>query len=222
MKSNILDISPQLAYYLIDDVEAIDNSDLIERNKDTIGKYYQYFGLLHDSRILKTTLNPQNFLLNLNDFTTHVFAEALVAKKGLKIEDDKLVFKVDINFETEAITFNTIDDDGFITTIKPVKVDEYLYEEIISITDEFIEIGLIVWVSGRARKPGRHILILTKAKNISLIEHQDNDWEAVFGKGFDKYYNRFKAELLKGTYLSDQSLCGKLIDEIDGNAVNQL
>jgi hypothetical protein len=221
MKTNIVDIAPQLAYHFIDDAETIDNSEILKLNKDRIGKYYEYLGLLHDSWILKTTLTPQNFLLNLNNFTTHVFADALIAKKKLKVEDDKLVFKVDLDFEIESITFNTVDDDGFITTIKPVNADEYLCEDIISIQDELIEIGLIVWVSSCGSKPGQSILILIKANSISLIEHQAKDWEAVFGKEFDKYYNRFKAELLKGTFLSDQSRCEKLIDEIDGNTVNQ-
>lgn len=222
MKKNVLDIAPQLAYYLLDDVETsvFDSVDLPDSAKHRIGRYYEHFGLLHDSWILKTTVTPQNFQISLNDFTTHVFAEALVLKKRLNIKDERLVFKIDIEFEIQAVTFNTVDDDGLLDEIKPINVNEYLYEQVISVTDSLIDIGLIAWVSSQKRKPGKHILILVRANSISLNDHRDRDWESIFSNDYDIYYTRFKAELSAGRYLSDQSLCNILIDEIDGELIN--
>ncbi|MDB5288075.1 MAG: hypothetical protein JWR05_3024 [Mucilaginibacter sp.] len=93
-----------------------------------------------------------------------------------------------------------------------------MYEEIILISDELIKVGLVVWSKRKGYKPGQHILILVNGKNVIFTEHQNEDWVKVFGNSFDLYYNYFKAELLSGRYLSDQLLCEKLIDEIDGNA----
>jgi hypothetical protein len=218
MKKNILDVAPQLATHFIDieDFSEI-RSNVFEVSESEIGKYCQCLGLLHDSWILETEITADNFILTLNDYTTYVFASALIARKGLKIRESKLVFKININFNIQALTFNTVDDNGLLSVIKPVKIHEYLYEEIISITDGVIKIGLVVWVKGYGRKPGRTILILIDAKNVSLVRYQNKDWQSVFDNSYDTYYDRFKAELLKGRYLSDQSICEKLIDEIDIN-----
>ncbi|MEO7213801.1 hypothetical protein [Mucilaginibacter sp.] len=222
MRQSILDVAPQLAEYFIDvefDPISVTANKKIDDNR--LGKYRLYLGLLHDSWILKTTINPDRFFLRLNDFTTHVFADALVEKKGLKIQEAKLVFKIDIDFQISDITFNKVDDDGYIYHIKAVTIDEYLYEEIISVSPEVMQVALVAWANGNGRKQGSKILILMEVKSIVLTEYLDSDWDYIFGKDYDKYYKRFKLELLNGTYLSDQSICGKLIDEIDRDIVSQ-
>ncbi|WP_374949049.1 hypothetical protein [Mucilaginibacter sp.] len=218
MQSNILDIAPSLAEYFTDVEPRGDfNSVNLSESTDTISQYRPYFGLLHDSRILESIISPDQFFLQLNDFTTHVFADALVNRKRLAINDDKLVFRIDLNFKIVNLSFNTVDEEGFIKQIKPLNIDEYLYEDVISIIDGITKVGLVVWSKGKGNNSGRYILLLINAKSISVSEHQENDWQAVFSNSYDLYYNRFKTELKKGTYLSDQSLCEKLIDEIDEN-----
>jgi hypothetical protein len=81
-------------------------------------------------------------------------------------------FPIQVDFETTNLTFNTVDEDGNIQRIEPTTIDEYLYEQIISIDNEKIEIGLVVWKNGIKKKPGQHILILMTVKNIILTELQ--------------------------------------------------
>ena len=84
-----------------------------------LGLFYKYQGLLHDSYIVETSITTETFLIELDDFTTHVFADAIGEKKKLKIDHDKLVFPIHIEFEINDLTFNTVDDDGNIHEIKP-------------------------------------------------------------------------------------------------------
>jgi hypothetical protein len=216
MKKHILDIAPYLADHFIDVEYLPANKPCInEKDRPRIGKYFDYLGLLHDSSIIDARLTSQRFVLQLNDFTTHAFADALVTKKGLDVDDSKRIFRIDLEFENANTSYNIVDEDGFIEEIKPVSIDEYLYEDIISFTDEIIEIALVVWAKGQKGKQGKQILILISAKNVLLMEHQKIDWANIFGNEYDRYYDLFTTELLKRTYLSDQSLCENLIDKID-------
>jgi hypothetical protein len=111
--------------------------------------------------IIKTNITSDKFSTTLNDFTTHVFSNVIVDKKKLDIAHDKLVFPIQLDFETTNLTFNTVDKDGNIQSIEPTTINEYLYEQIISFDKDKIEIGLVVWKDGIDEKPGQHILILS-------------------------------------------------------------
>jgi hypothetical protein len=220
MTRNIQDIAPLLADHFVDfesDVKTLEeNNKLVADNAQRLGLYHKYLGLLHDSWIIKTNITTDKFSITLNDFTTHVFSDVIVDKKKIKIDHDKLVFPIQIDFETTNLTFNTVDENGKIQRIEPTTIDEYLYEQIISIDNEKIEIGLVVWKNGIKKKSGQHILILMTVKNIILTELQDNAWTKIFGNAYDNYYKYFKAQLDTGRYLSDQSICYELYDEYEG------
>ena len=47
-----------------------------------------------------------------------------------------------------------------------------------------------------------------------INENQNTYWEKYFGEEYNKYYNIFLEERNKGEYLSDYSLCEKLIEKI--------
>ncbi|MNY31267.1 hypothetical protein D3C86_1654230 [compost metagenome] len=113
-----------------------------------------------------------------------------------------------------------MDEDGNIETIEPTTINEYLYEQIISIDNDKIEIGLVVWKGGIDEKPGQHILILMSVKNIILTELQDNAWTEIFGNAYDNYYEYFKTQLETGRYLSDQPNCYELYNEYEGQLNN--
>jgi hypothetical protein len=191
------------------------NNKLIAENANRLGIYHKYLGLLHDSWVLETSIKADKFSITLNDFTTHVFSDVIVEKNKLSIDHHKLVFPLQIEFETTNVTFNTVDEEGTIQNIDPTKINEYLYEQIISFDIDKIEIGLIVWKDGIDNNPGQHILILLSAKNITATEFQDKAWAEIFGTAFDQHYNYFKAQLETGRYLSDQPNCYKLYDEFE-------
>src|SRR5690606_29598361 len=163
------------------------NNKLVADNAQRLGLYHKYLGLLHDSWFIETNITTDQFSITLNDFTTHVFSDVIVDKKKLNIDHDKLVFPIQVDFKTTNLTFNTVDEDGSIQTIKPTTIDEYLYEQIISIDNEKIEIGLVVWKNRIKKKPGQHILILLTVKNIILTELHANAWTEIFGNAYDNY-----------------------------------
>ncbi|TWR30212.1 hypothetical protein FPZ43_04515 [Mucilaginibacter pallidiroseus] len=72
-------------------------------------------------------------------------------------------------------------------------------------------------ILGKYRQYLASFMLIVAAK-VSLFEHQDNDWQSIFGHEFDVYYHCFKSKIQEGVYLSDQSICANLIDEIDGKS----
>lgn len=224
MTRNIQDIAPLLAVHFVDfesnEITFEKNNKLVADNAQRLGLYHKYLGLLHDSWFIKTNITADKFSITLNDFTTHVFADVIVDKKKLDIDHDKLVFPIQLDFETMNLTFNIVDEDGNIQNIEPTTINEYLYEQIISIDKDNIEIGLVVWKDGLDDKPGQHILILMSVKNIVLTELQDNAWTEIFGNAYDNYYEYFKTQLETGRYLSDQPNCYELYNEYEGRLNN--
>jgi len=94
MANNIKDVACLLAEHFIDFEEDglchLENKKLISDNADRLGDYYRYLGSLHDSWIINIKTSDKEFDVELNDFTTHVFANALIIKKNLKIDHSKL------------------------------------------------------------------------------------------------------------------------------------
>jgi hypothetical protein len=219
MTRKIQDIAPLLAEHFldieIDETTFKTNNKLVTDNSLRLGLYYKYLGLLHDNWFIETKISENNFSIILNDFTTHVFSDVLVSKKSLKFEENKLVFPIKIEFKTTNLSYNLVDEDGNIQIIEPISVDEYLYEQIIAINNEKIEIGIVVWKNGTEDVFGQQILILLTAKNVKLTEFQDKAWIEIFGNSYDNYYNYFKSQLSTGRYLSDQTLCYELYDEFE-------
>lgn len=219
MIRNIQNIAPLLADHFVniesDTTTFEENNKLVAGNAQRLGLYHKYLGLLHDSWFIKTTITPDKFSITLNDFTTHIFSDVIVDKKKLNIDHDKLIFPIQLDFEITNLTFNTVDEDGNIQSIEPTTINEYLYEQIISINNDKIEIGLVVWKDGIDDEPGQNILILMSVKNITLTELQDEAWTDIFGNTYDNYYKYFKTQLNAGRYLSGQSNCYKLYDEYE-------
>jgi hypothetical protein len=223
MTKNIKDIAPLLAYHYLDIDVDLARSEFMDKlvvtNAQRFVIYKNYLGLLHDSWVIKTNITEDKFSITLNDFTTHVFSDVIVDKKKLSIAHNKLVFPIQLEFETTNLTFNTVNEEGNIQPIAPTSIDEYLYEEVISIDKEIIEIGLIVWKNGNSRKPSQQILILMTVKNIRVTELQDEAWTEIFGNAYDNYYQYFKAQLETGRYLSDQPSCYELYAEYEASQV---
>lgn len=220
MSSKIQDIAPILADQFID-IEADQqglklNKILIDDNAIRLGLYYKYLGLLHDSWFIQSNIFDDKYTIILNDFTTHVFADVIVDRKGLNINHDKLIFPIQVDFQITDLTFNIVDEDGIIQRIQsPPKLDKYLYEQIISIDDQTINIGLVTWRDGTIDTPGQRILVLISARSITLTELQDMAWKQIFGNKYDNYYKYFRDQLDNGRYLSDQTKCIELVDEFD-------
>lgn len=219
MTKNLIKIAPLLAEH-VTDFELPENTysdylSFLQNHKKDLGKFYKYNNYLHDSWINEISITNSNFILNLNDFTTHVFSDVIVDKQNIEIQHEKLNFPVILDFKFKEIDFYIADDIGNLEKIEPTNFDEYLYEQIISIKKSEIEIGLIVWKNNFKGNRGQHIIILIKAETIEVTELQDEYWNNLFSNKFDNYYHFFKSELENGRFLSDQNLCYKLYDEIE-------
>ena len=96
-KRNIKTIAPFLADNFVDFDEQIFDIDLYSKflndNSNILKNFNKYlFCLLHDSWIIDLEIKSDILILTLNDFSTHVFADAIVDKFNIDIEHEKLIF----------------------------------------------------------------------------------------------------------------------------------
>ena len=214
---NIKDLAPQLASNFVEDIEEVSAQTYREYQyyyKDIIGIGNKYFfGHLHDSEIISLKIINGNLSLILNDFSTLVFACALIDKMKLRINKRNLKFPFEIKTEeTKHISLNIVENTGKIRQSKFKKLKEYLYEEIIEWSEENIEMAFDLWSS--KLYPECRYLLLVSCKKMDFKENQNEYWEKYFGEKYNANYEYFTNERNKGVYLSDYSLCEKLMDKI--------
>jgi hypothetical protein len=216
-KINILTAAPMLAEDFVEKsgagFDVGEYRQFIQDNKKRLGLFGKYLTCkFHDSWVIDTNISDNLFSITLNDFSTHVFADAIIKKRNLDIEHEKLVFPIQLDFKTNAkATFNEVDEDGNLTEINPVKLDEYLYEQIISIENNKVEIAFEFWKA----KPGKRFILLLTATEIVVTEKQDNAWKGLFDSEFEDYYQYFKKQFDSDRYVSDYTKCLELVDEYD-------
>lgn len=220
-KKNILNAAPLLGHNFCVEYEYEFDLNQYQQTindcKDALGVFKKYLiDKLHDSWVLETSVTENLFSIKLNDFSTHVFADALIEKNGLNIDHEKLVFPIQLDFKTNSkVSFNLVDEEGYLTEIKPTQPDVYLYEQIVSYKNNIIELAFDFWTKSKGKKPGQNILLLISATDIFVFEQQDLAWNKLFGTEFDGYYHYFKDQFDSERYVSDQHICLELIDEYD-------
>ena len=154
---NIKELVPSFAEDFIElETEIFDRTkyyNYVSKHSKRIGLFSKYLnGKVHDSWIMKSNRLNESFTLELNDFSTHVFADAIIEKKGVKINHDKLIFPLEIKFlSTKDIQFYKIDENGFAFPIQIVEVDEYLYEEILAINEQSLRVAFQFWKNAKSK-----------------------------------------------------------------------
>jgi hypothetical protein len=220
-KKNILTVAPFLADDFVEISEIVFDVDqykqFIRDNKHRLGLFGKYLICkFHDSRIIETNVTDKVFSITLNDFSTYVFADAIIERNNLSIDSDNISFPIQLDFKTiSKVSFNEVDDEGNLTEIEPGKLDEYLYEQIISIDNDKIELAFTFWKTFPDDKPGQRFILLLTATDIIITEQQDIAWQQTFGSDFDDYYKYFKQQFDSDRYVSDHHKCLELIDEYD-------
>ena len=133
---------------------------------------------------MNSKLEDGTYKLKLNEFSTHVFADAIIEKKKLKIDHDKLVFPIEIVFKNvENIQFYKIDENGFAISIPITKIDEYLYEQILTVNEKSLEIAFQFWKNAESEsKLGERIVVIVNFETIEVKEKQDEAWNKILGK----------------------------------------
>jgi hypothetical protein len=217
---NIQTIAPMLADDFIDLEEPIFDTDkysefLLDR-KNKLGLFSKYLVCkFHDSWVIDVKQTDDLFSITLNDFSTYVFADAIIEKFSLPIDSDHISFPISLNFNSNlSVTYNTVDDDGNLKQIPPTKLDEYLYEQVITADTDKIEVVFHFWQSHKD-KPGERIIVIVSAKDLTITENQDGAFHKLFGNKYDNYYNYFKQQFDSDRYVSDGHVCSELIDELD-------
>lgn len=221
---NIKDLVPSFTEDFIDlETEIFDRTkyhELISNNTERIGILNKYInGKIHDSWIMDSKLENGTYKLKLNEFSTHVFADAIIEKKNLKIDHDKLVFPIEINFKNvDDIKFYKVDTEGFVIPTPITKIDEYLYEQILTVNEESIEIAFQFLKNAESKsKPGERIVVIVNSETIEVKEKQVEAWNKIFGKEYDEYYQYYKIQFNSDRHVSDYTACLKLVDEFEDN-----
>lgn len=223
-KRNIQTIAPLLADDFVDLNEPIFDSDkysdFLDNNTNRLGTFKKYLICkLHDSWVIDAKQENRSFKITLNDFSTYVFADTLIEKSNLPIESDHISFPLTIELsENLKVEFNKVDDDGNLIQIDPIKIDEYLYEQVTHLDQEKIEIVFHFWKSNvKDDKPGERIIVIVSAKDLTITENQDQAWQDIFGDKFNSLYKYFKKQFDSDRYVSNHNECEKLIDEFEQN-----
>ena len=174
---NIKELVPSFADDFMDlETEIFDRTKyhkFVSWNSEKIGLLNKYInGKTHDSWIINSKLEDGTYNLELNEFSTHVFADAIIEKKKLKINHDKLVFPIEITCKNvENIQFYKIDGNGFAIPIPITNIDEYLYEQILTINEKSIEIAFQFWKNAESKsKPGERIVAIINSETIEVKE----------------------------------------------------
>ncbi len=219
---NIKEIAPFLADDFIDLEESIFDVDyyavFLEEKAEKLGILKKYLICkFHDSSIINISQNINQFTIKINDFSTHVFADAIIEKFNLTINHENLLFPLSIEFKDNLkVNYFEVDEDGILHEIAPITLDEYLYEQVTKVEDDKIEVVFHFWKSNAdENKHGKRVLVIVSASEISVIEEQEKAWLDLFGKEYDNYYEYFKSQFNSGRYVSDYSECMKLIKEFD-------
>jgi len=227
-KRNIQTIAPLLADDFIDVDEPIFDTDkystFLEKNANRLGIFNKYLICkLHDSWIIRIEQVLDKLRITLNDFSTYVFADTLIEKYKLSIDPDHIAFPLTFEFEGNLrVEYDKVDDNGNLKQIRPIELNEYLYEQVTLIENEKIEIVFHFWKSQvKEKRPGERIIVIVSAKELNLKENQDRAWTELFGHEYDGLYQYFKEQFDSDRYVSDHNECEKLIDEFEERMKNE-
>ncbi|MBB3842043.1 hypothetical protein FHS57_006072 [Runella defluvii] len=205
-------IAPLIARTFIEDT-SIDSAyfksyrQILKDKRPILGDFLSLMnGRLHDSWIIKQNFLENTFSLTISDFVTHIFAEALVNKTGLKIADTSLVFPIYIDFQLmNPPQYYDIQEDGTLTEVAPVLFTEYLDEQLLKVKNSR-KIGILATTNGS----DKYLLVL-ELETVNVTFNLDAAWHQLFGNEYDAVYNKFKNLLSRGKYLADQSICDELL-----------
>jgi hypothetical protein len=221
---NILTTAPFLADSFIDlDKRIFDTdkySDFLKKNEIRLGIFKKYLICkLHDSSIIDISQYNDKLTIILNDIATYEFASAIVDKFKLSIDLDNISFPIKIEFiDNLLVDYYKVDDKGKLNKIDPIRLDEYLYEQVTNISDDKIEIVFHFWNSNLTQnKPGEPIILIVSANKLKIAENQDKSWKDLFGDMYNDFYKYFKEQFNNNRYVSDYHECVKLIDEFEQN-----
>lgn len=211
---NIKNTAPLLADFFVDtkwDYKHYEEYQIWLKQKSALlGPLYKYIiGSLHDSKILSIDFSDDDLTLSLNHSCTCLFANVFCHRNALDIKSEKLIFPIEICFQNAKFHYYKIAKNGQMKSVKPVKSNEYMGEQILYATDNGISLGIVIWRDN----PRGYFYIGIHAKEIVITEVQKSAWRTIFGdKNMDVYYY-FQEQFNTYRFLNDQNECEIVYDE---------
>ena len=219
---NITSVAPFLASDFVDLVEPTFNieayQEFIDKHRTALGTFQNYLiSKLHDSRVIEVITTANEFTIVLNDIVTFDFAQAVINEKGLPIDIKLLTFPVSLRlFDNPAVKYYQVEDNGDMIEIEPVSLHEYLYEQVLRLEDNLIEIGFTFWQD--RSHAGERFIVIVQANQIDVEEKQFFAWKQAFGEDLNGYYFYFKEQFDSDRYIYDCEVNKKLVEEYDLNS----
>lgn len=193
-------------------------NDLINSNRARLHGFEKYISRLHDSWIKGVEVKDDSMRISLNDFDTHVFADALLEKHNLKIKHEALNFPLVLNFSGNLSYRAYTVVDGSDGDLKPMyigtlneelpKTQQYLYEQILELDAEHIKMAFALW-----NWEGKYLILEVSANNFTLEENQEQNWNAVFEGKYQEELEYF--ENLRFSAYQDMGIaqCRKILSQ---------
>ncbi len=189
-------------------------AEFLRSKKDILGVAQGYLGSrLHDSwvRSVKNTGDDLSFVLN--DFSTKCFCDALATTAGVPVPKSHRIFPLHLIFKDIKRVSLYRHFKGKLMPVNPKaalrNLDEFLYDEIVSIDTTKIEIGMLFWTSGNQ---GGHMLCHVEAQSINVRECQRSAFLKAFEGHFMSTFDRYWLARQSGYYF-DYSTALKFLEK---------
>lgn len=195
-------------------------NDLINSNRAHLHGFERYISRLHDSWIKGIEVKDDSMQITLNDFDTHVFADALLEKYDLKIKHEALHFPLVLNFSGNLSYKAYTVVDGSDGDLKPMyigtvneelpKTKQYLYEQILELDAEHIKMAFALW-----NWEGKYLILEVSASQFMLEEKQEENWNEVFEGKYQEQWAFFNNKRFSSYLELGISSCRKMLAEFE-------
>ncbi len=189
-------------------------TEFLSTKNELLGNIVNYVDCrLHDSWVINTNYNYKELEITLNEFSSHCFADVVVEEFGLNIPHKKRVLPVSLKFKNiKKISISWVNKNSKIIPIKTEKfitrLSEFLYEQIITLEKNKIEIGLLFWSGMKGKKS--YLLLEIECEHLVVNEFQEEEFRKLFGEKHLLLFKKFWEEKQKGKYF-DYSTAKEII-----------
>ncbi len=188
----------------------------IASKNDVVSNVATYFGgKLHDSWVTEVYYKNNQIGIALNEFASHCFSDAICEEFNIKIPHKKRILPIILNFSrVKKFSVSRINNNSKILPLKKEKflpkLKEFLFDEIIILDKNKIEIGIIFWSGLNGNKS--ELLLQIECENLEIIQSQRKAFEILFKGKYLNLYDVYWEQKLKGKNF-DFSVAQKLIRE---------
>lgn len=191
---DIKDICPTLAdAFTFQDIDPdlIPNYyQFVASHKQALGEFSSYIGRLHDAPVEQIKLQDDTLTMHMLDVGLADYAAQQFPQANNPAIYKKFPLTIKFNNVISADLRNC-SYSGRIRRCKPqawLRKYTYLYEELISCTNDRIQLGIVLYQNGR-RKKYSHKLLLVDAQDVTIIQDDTTIWTEMFGEQeLDKYH----------------------------------